>query len=215
MKYYNDLLEAEEEQNALLYLDALDTIFSKMEYVKYESYERMIFYKVHDEVTYSQKFNEILNIDDVENNDIVKQIGFLPFKVDMISYNYTEAINRHDYTYKILGISYCETKNKCSDIVKDSEDLIIIEDYDKNHVKTFLREMTFTSSLIHENEISIIRRLSGDINMTIEGIGSPYEVKTTFFEEIGLFEMFYEMQTGYFDYEKPDGFNLRDYRNKN
>ncbi len=210
--YYNALVEAEESGNALLYLDALNEVFTQMEFEEHQSDYKILFELAEDTEEYRVKFNEIFNLNDVENEDIVRQIGFLPYHVEVVDYHYNSKTFRHDYTYKITGISYCETVSENADEVKNHEDLIIESNYNKNHIKTFQRDMLFTSSLINEAGAYLDIRLQGDIMMIIDGVNSPYTVETTLFQEVNLLKMYEDMKDGKFDYKKPDGFNLKEYK---
>jgi len=215
LEYYNALVEAEESGNALLYLDALNEIFTHMELTEEKRGEKILFELKEDTEENRVKFNEIFNLNDVVNEDIVRQIGFLPYHVEVVDYHYDSETFKHDYTYKISGISYCETVSENADEVKNHEDLIIESNYNKNHIKTFQRDILFTSSLVNEAGIDINIRLRGDINMIINNRNNPYTIETTLFQEVNLLKMYEDMKDGKFDYKKPDGFNLKEYKQAN
>lgn len=209
--YYNELVEAEESGNALYYLNALNKIFEKMEYLNNETYNPITCKLNENTPENVVKFNEIFNINDVKTDDIIKQVGFLPYHVELTSYEFDENTNKYYYTYKIYGISYCETKSENNDVVSSKESLIMEAGYNKNHIKAYNREMTFTSSLSATSHFYEEARLSGDLYMIMNNMNNSYEVKTTSFKEVDLLKMLDRMKEGKFDFEKPEDFDLQEY----
>lgn len=214
IEYYNALVEAESSGNVLHYLDALDTIFTEMQLVDNYERDKMIsdfFYfadKTEDNV---KKFNEVFALNDVENEDIVRQVGFLPYNIELVSYQMDDTTYTHYYTFKISGISYCETKSESSDEIKGHKDLVLEKGYNKNHIKTYTRDILFTSSLVNEVGYAGESRVVGDFSLITKGKNSPYTVETTHFKEVDLLNIYEDVKDGNFDYKKPKNFNVKDY----
>lgn len=199
---YNSLVEAEESNDILYYLDCLNELFANMSFVKNSERTSTITMELPEYNANSINiFNDIFNVNAVKTDDIVKQIGFMPYYIILTNKTIDEDAERTYYTYKIYGISYCSTNSENSSYVKPSERLII-GDYDKNHIKSFDRVITFES---YTDETIILEdlRLSGDIYKIIDAVNNPYTVTDYFFEEANLFEYYFMMQDGNFKFKKP------------
>lgn len=213
LEYYNSLVDAEESGNALTYLDALEEVFTKMTFLKEDSQIDIPCKLPQVTEENVNKFHEIFALEDTVNDDIVKQIGFLPYNVELIKYEFDSEKREAQYAYKISGISYCETKSENSDSVKECEELIMNEKYDKNHIKAFNREMIFSTSLGDISGISDkISRLKGDIYMIIDGVNNPYTVETTLFKEINITKLYEEIKLDETKFEMPEDFDLKGYK---
>ena len=208
---YNSLIKAEESGNVLTYLESLEEIFIKMHYKTDDSHIDIPCKLPEVTGENVNKFHEIFALNDVENDDVVRQVGFLPYNVELVEYDFDKEKQEVKYTYKIFGISYCETKSESSDIVKTSEDLIINKKYDKKHIKAFNREMTFTTTTIQNIGHISENRLAGDIHKIIEGVNNPYAVETTLFSEINITKLFEEIRLNKTKFEMPQEFDLDGY----
>jgi len=209
--YYNALVEGEENNDPIEYLDALYNVFENMELVS-EKYINNISCELKENTKKNKvKFNELFNVDDVDNEDIVKQIGFLPYYVQVVSYNVDPDTALHTYTYKISGISYCETKSESNDKIYSDEDLIINDIYNNNHVKAFNREILFTVSDTVYGEIDLNVALGYDIKNILNGANLEHSMETLSFNEINLFELYNKIKNDDFKYKKPKDFNVKDY----
>jgi len=209
--YYNALVEGEENNDPIEYLDALYNVFENMELVS-EKYINNISCELKENTKENRvKFNELFNVDDVDNEDIVKQIGFLPYYVQVVSYNVDPDTALHTYTYKISGISYCETKSESNDKIYSDEDLIINDIYNNNHVKAFNREILFTVSDTVYGEIDLNVALGYDIKNILNGANLEHSMETLSFNEINLFELYNKIKNDDFKYKKPKDFNVKDY----
>jgi len=210
-EYYNNLVVAEESENMLEYLDCLNDVFANMTFVKEESNSFVSLHLPYNSEENKNVFNNIFNVDGL-NSNVSKQIGFTPYYVKLEN---SEIINQnpitHSYTYKIYGVSYCETKSESTAYIKNSDKLIMSENYDNNHLKAYNRVMTF-SSIAPTDILYEELRLSGDIYMIIDGVNYPYTVTNEYFGEVNVFEDYFKMQDGKFDYEKPEDLNLDDYQ---
>lgn len=211
IEYYENLIKAEESNNMLYYLDCLNELFANME-------KQDVFYGLNNitmklpenTVENIAVFNNIFNVDNVKNDDIVRQIGFNPYYVRLVEQQSTKNPDKTYYTYKIYGVSYCETVSESSAFIKQSDKLIMAEDYDKNHVKAFNRVITFTSST-NESLILEDKRLSGDIYKIIDGVNNPYTVTDEYFNEVDVFNNYYKMLDGNKKFEKPKDLNIKQY----
>ncbi len=216
--YYNALVDAEPSDNVLHYLDALNTIFTEMQLIDSYYNERIscdLFEYTEKNEENIIKVNEIFALNGVENEDIIRQIGFLPYNLKIVDYHYNFDTHRHDYTYKISGISYCETKSENSDEIKEHKDLILESGYNKNHIKTYNRDILFTSSLVNEVGMDSKYRVGGDLYMIINGINSPYTIETTLFKEVDLLKIYEDVKDGDFNYKKPKEFDVKQYIKNN
>ena len=210
--YYNKLVTAEETGNMLYYLDALNEVFKYMDYVEAPTPIAEIpltLPKVTEENI--NVFNEIFNINNVNNPEIVRQVGFLPYHIKVIQNDYDKEKHKFIYTYEISGISYCETKSESTCEIDDNDKLIIASNYNKNKIKAYNRVMTFTSYTQNSDGLDVYARLKGDIYKVIDGVNNPYTVETTYFKEVNLFEAYKNMMKGNFNFEKPEDFNLKEY----
>ncbi len=207
---YNALVEAETSGNALYYLDALENIFTNMNLVEAVRAPFIVDLTLINS-SEVESFNNIFNLNDVENEDIVRQVGFLPYHIELVDYHYNVETFLNEYTYKLSGISYCETKSENNDEIKQHEKLLIEDNYNKNHIKTFNRDVLFTSSSYSEGGMDFERRLLGDILKIIDNVNEEYTVKTTLFKEVDLLKIYEDIKDGDFYYKKPKDFNVKEY----
>ena len=218
-EYYESLVNAEEGNNMLAYLDALNKVVETMTFDNYKESHHLSFlntkYREIEKKDYD-KINNLLNLD-FENDNIVRQIGFLPYHIEVSNRIDDEETGITTYTYKLSGISYCETKTESKDKIKKSDNLLIASNYDKNHVKTYLRDIEFTSTLETSGLDSIMEtRMFGDFLMYLDGVKTKddIQVKTTYFQETNIFEEYLKMkETKNFNYQKPADLNIDEYIN--
>lgn len=205
-EYYNSLVDAEESNNMLTYLDALNQVFETMEYQKSEIHDKIEWTNAEKTEENVAKINELFALD-FEDDNIVKQVGFLPYNIEVIEWNSDDENHNVTYTYKIHGISYCETKNESKTTVQNNDDLIMNSDYDKSHIETYYRDITF-SSCCHFGrfEPDKFDRLQGDILMYIDGLYSKDDIsiKTTYFQKTDLFENYNLIKEGKTKFNVPE-----------
>ncbi len=217
-EYYESLVNAEEGNNMLAYLDALNKVVETMKFDNYTENDPINFldgYRTLEKKDYD-KINNLLNLD-FENDNIVRQIGFLPYHIEVSNRIDDEETGITTYTYKLSGISYCETKTESKDKIKKSDNLLIASNYDKNHVKTYLRDIEFTSTLETSGlDFKMKNRMLGDFFMYLAGVKTKndIQVKTTYFQETNIFEEYLKMkETKNFNYQKPADLNIDEYIN--
>lgn len=217
-EYYESLVNAEEGNNMLAYLDALNKVVETMKFDNYTENDPINFldgYRTLEKKDYD-KINNLLNLD-FENDNIVRQIGFLPYHIEVSNRIDDEETGITTYTYKLSGISYCETKTESKDKIKKSDNLLIASNYDKNHVKTYLRDIEFTSTLETNGlDYRMKNRMLGDFFMYLAGVKTKddIQVKTTYFQETNIFDEYMKMkETKNFNYQKPADLNIDEYIN--
>lgn len=203
-EYYNNLVSAEESGNALNYIDALNNVFETMEYQDSESHKKIEFTNLEKTEENVNKINALFALD-VKDDNIIRQVGFLPYNIEVVKWETDEETKILNYTYKIRGISYCETKEPSTANISNDEDLVILNNYDKTHVKAYYRDIVISSSEPYKMGYQQTTRLCGDINKFIDSVktSKDFQVETTRFEYSDLFENFYKMQEGNFNFEKP------------
>lgn len=213
--YYNALVEAEETTNVLYYLDALNTIFKEMTLVDEDLYRPipcdLLGLGIGKSEENSNKFNEIFALDNIEDPNIIRQVGFLPYDIEVVDFHVSEP-HKYSYTYRITGLSYCETKTESKDKLSNNENFILSSDYDKNHIKIYQRDILFSSTHTNPGGITLSRRLSGDIWAIIDGRNEPYTIKTILFEDKNLMDLFETLKFSYTKFEKPENFDLKEYQ---
>lgn len=217
-EYYESLVNAEEGNNMLAYLDALNKVVETMKFDNYTENDPINFldgYRTLEKKDYD-KINNLLNLD-FENDNIVRQIGFLPYHIEVSNRIDDEETGITTYTYKLSGISYCETKTESNDKIKKSDNLLIASNYDKNHVKTYLRDIEFTSTLETSGlDFKMKNRMLGDFFMYLAGVKTKddIQVKTSYFQETNIFDEYMKMkETKNFNYQKPADLNIDEYIN--
>ena len=209
--YYENLVEAENSNNMLYYLDSLNELFANMELCGRCDVSSTITMKLPVNTQENiDIFNDIFNIDNVKTDDLVKQIGFVPYYIDFIEKHTTENPVRTYYTYRIYGVSYCETNSENTAYIKENDKLIINENYDNNHVKAFNRVFTFSSST-DQATINNDLRLSGDIYKIIDEVNNPYTVTDEYFAEVDIFNNYFKLLDGEKKFDKPQDFNVKNY----
>ena len=218
-EYYESLVNAEEGNNMLAYLDALNKVVETMKFDNYTENDPLYFiYDKYEKIETRNydKLNDLLNLD-FENDNIVRQIGFLPYHIEVSNRIDDEETGITTYTYKLSGISYCETKTESKDKIKKNDNLLIASNYDKNHVKTYLRDIEFTSTLETSGLDYVMKsRMFGDFLMYLDGVKTKddIQVKTTYFQETNIFEEYMKMkETKNFNYQKPANLNIDEYIN--
>lgn len=204
---YNNLISSQEKGNVLDYINTLSTIFDTMEYIDSNNYDQIDFINYE----YIEKTDEniemlldLFNLE-VEDNNIVRQVGFFPYNIEVIKWEIDEETNILNYTYLIRGISYCETKQVSTADVVEDENLIMYSNYDSTHLKAYYHNIVISSYETYKMGYQTTTRLQGDINKFIDSIKThkDFQVETKYFEETTLFENFYKMQNGYFKFKKP------------
>lgn len=212
--HYNDLVEAEKTTNVLYYLDALNTIFKEMTLVDQDLYDPIpcdLLSCVGETQENADKFHEIFALDNIEDPNIIRQVGFLPYDIEVVDFHASDSYE-YSYTYRITGLSYCETKTESKDKLSNNENLILSSDYDKNHIKIYQRDILFSSTLTNPGGIILSLRLSGDISAIINGQNEPYTIKTILFEDTNLMDIFETLKFSYTKFEKPENFDLKEYQ---
>lgn len=213
VKYYNSLVSAEESGDMLSYISCLNEIFNNMRLVsKDQSYIQMSSYagKIEDTKENQDKINDLFALD-FENEDIIRQIGFLPTSMldGTLKYSYNKENGEIKYTLKIGGISYCETKSESYDVISNGDGLVMTSDnYDSNHVKAYYREFEFSSSVSVEsfNDFVGYRSFCEDVIKFLSGekTKNDIKIKTVNFEETNVLDNFLEMRDGNFNFKLPD-----------
>ena len=213
-EYYENLVDAEDNENKLDYLDALNDVFANMEFIKEDLNSKITLELPQNTEENIAVFNQIFNVEGL-NADVTKQVGFTPYYIKMtekeiINTDPETQRNTFKYTYKIYGTSYCETNSENSAYVKNSDKTIMSENFDSNHLKAYNRVMTFSSG---GSGVDIVEEdlLSGDIFRIINGVNNPYTVTNEYFEEVNVFETYLQMLDGNFDFERPEGLDLSQY----
>lgn len=204
--YYNSLVSAEESGNILTYINCLNDIFENMDFEYDRSCRKQdMMYFVENTPENATQINQLLALD-IENENVVRQIGFLPFNIDVLEWNKDNETGKLNYTYKIHGISYCETVNPSTEDIKQNSSLVIESNYNKNKVKAYYRNITFSSSVIMEeglfyNKNSYLSKVIWHYvagNITSEDLN----IETTLFEDCDLFDNYIKMYKGDFDFKK-------------
>lgn len=213
---YNNLVDAEESGNMLEYLDCLNEVFINMTYDdNYLNDNNTLMELKEDSEENREIFNNVFGVDDVKTDDIVKQVGFTPFHIQLVKYELDPDTKELDYTYQITGISYCETVSESTANVVINDRTIMNSSYDSTHLKAFNRQILFSTSIDNVNKFYEEIRLQGDILKIIDGVNEPYTVETVYFEDTSLFDPFEKMMRGNFDFKRPKGLDVREYLNKN
>lgn len=206
---YNNLISSQEKGNILDYINTLNTIFDTMKYIDSNSFHQIdcINYEYVEKT--EENIEMLLNLFnlEVEDNNIVRQVGFFPYNIEVIKWEMNEETKILNYTYLIRGISYCETKEASTADVVEDENLIMYNNYDSTHLKAYYRDIYFSSwEDLSDHDANKQTRFQGDINKYKYGkkTKKDFQVETKYFEETTLFENFYKMQNGYFKFKKPN-----------
>lgn len=215
-EYYENLLEAEENDNALMYMDSLFDIIKNMKHTD-STFEYYI--EFSDPIKKEEDAQKILDLFelDIQQEGVKRQIGFLPYYIECVSWETNTETGRKEYEYKISGVSYCETEDRNSDKIKDhreNQTLVMESQYDKHHIKAFYREISYKSSVSIDKEIMKNTRLSGDLISYLLGrkTKEDFEIKTTYFDETTIFDDYLKMKDGKRWHKMPEDFDLIKYR---
>lgn len=214
-KYYDSLVAAESSNNMITYLDCLNELFENMNFKSFKYGEKLPSYKGQEcDSIKSEKINNLFALD-FEKEGIVKQIGFLPFNIEILEWKDDFETETTYYTYKLSGISFCETTFESNDVIPNSNELVIDQNYDKSHIKTFYRDITFTSQVSFKDSSNAKYTLRNEINRILFKFKTNYEIKTTYFQETNVFNPLKEyenMKSGNFNYQKPEDIDLNEYK---
>lgn len=222
LNYYNSLVEAEQSNNMITYLDSLQEVFKNMQYKTSEIHDKISFLSNIEKTEENfAKINEVFKLD-ITNPDIIRQVGFLPYNISLVqnSYDETDPEHAYKYTYKLSGISYCETRSENSEKIELSDDLLLESNYNKKHIKAYYRDIIIKGSEpIQFGRPDFSVRLAGDMYMICANADEEeiktledFEVNTTFFQETTIFDDFLNMKnTQNFNYKMPQGLNMNDY----
>lgn len=213
VKYYNSLVSAEESGDMLSYISCLNEIFETMKLVaENESRLQGSSYagKIEDTKENQDKINDLFALD-FEDEDIIRQIGFLPTEIiaslEDLTYNIDEETGRVDYTIKVGGISYCETKGENYDVITKGDGLVMTSDnYDPNRVKAYYRQFELTSSVKSFDDFTWYGVFGDDVIRYLNGEKTKGDIKirTVNFEETNILDNFIEMKDGNFNFKLPD-----------
>ncbi|MGN1208301.1 MAG: hypothetical protein ACI4TI_02430, partial [Christensenellales bacterium] len=212
---YDAVVSAEESGNMIEYLDCLNVVFSEMELVS-KNYcaelEDILRYNHND--IFRAAGNEIFALD-FEQEGIVKQVGFLPLYIEKTVWE--SAGLGIKYTFRISGISYCQTTFESHDEVKKDTQYVGDASFDENHVKAYYRDFDISSFEPRENHPAVETQLQNDIANVVDGKKSvdEFEVNTTYFQDVNVYNAFEEylsMQGGNFDYKKPENVDMLEYK---
>lgn len=213
--YYETLQNAREENNMLAYIDALYDIVVTMEF---QDSSRWDYMEVIQQDRTEEQMSKILELFelDVQKEGVKRQMGFLPYHIKCVNWYENKETNEIEYEYRIEGISYCETEEENSDPIREpseKQDLLMTQNYDKNHIKAYYRDISFKSKWNLElGEISREGRIRGDLEALVLGVKTldDFEVKTLYFDETSIFDDFSKIAEGQ-SFEKPEGFNMIEY----
>lgn len=207
--YYNTLVDAENSNNMISYLDALNEVFENMQFESHSASRKIDFDLASLGENAGEKLSELFALD-LEKEGVVKQIGFLPYRIEVIDWNYNLETREFAYSYKISGISYCETTFESSEQIVNNENLILSNNVTSKNIKTYNRDILISSKTFTDLDTrgDIIIQ---DLKDYIAGIKNDFEVKTTFFEEANIYDAmkdFMSMREGDFDYKKPEDVDM-------
>ena len=213
-KYYDSLVNAESSNNMITYLDCLNELFENMNFERFSYSNKISNLKGNWCLPLGEdNINKLFALD-FEQEGIVKQIGFLPYHIDVVEWVDDVEAGVINYTYKLSGISYCETTFESHDEVKESDSSFVQQEYNKNNVKAYYRDFTFTSSQEKGAYCTKQERLTEDLKLFLYDEKSNFEIKTIYFEEINVFNPLKEyenMKSGKFDFKKPSNVDVREY----
>ena len=213
-QYYNNLVEAEGNNDPVEYIKCLNTIFETMtlkEEGELSSYEPITLENATEENI--EKFNNIFSAG-IQDDNIVRHLGFLPYYVNPTDISFDSDTRIYSCTYKIFGISYCEINTESSSYVKESGNLVMTKNYDSNKIKSYNRELTFTSSIVVPEEYMIgshnhildsrfsRNSLSHIINEILKNENHEYSIQTDYFEQTDLFDMYEKIKAGEYTKKK-------------
>ena len=214
-KYYDSLVNAESSNNMITYLDCLNELFENMNFESFDYSNKISNLKGDWCLPLGEdNINKLFALD-FEKEGIVKQIGFLPYKIEVVDWEDDVEAGVINYTYKLSGISYCETTFESHDEVKESDSSFIQQEFNKNKVKAYFRDFTFTSSQKKGAYCTKQERLTEDLKLFLYDEKSNFEIKTTYFEETNVFNPLKEyenMKSGNFNYQKPNDVDLNEYK---
>lgn len=218
-EYYENLLEAEENNNSLMYMDALYDIIKNMKHTAstFDDYVEFCNYnKMKDKEEDTKKVLDLFELD-IQQEGVKRQIGFLPYFIECVSMGKNQETGKIEYEYKISGVSYCETEDRNSDKIKDhreNQSLVMESQYDKHHIKAFYREISYKSSVPIDWDIDAKNRIPGDLYMLFVGekTKEDFEIKTTYFDETTIFDDYLKMRDGKRWHKMPEDFDLIKYR---
>lgn len=217
-EYYENLLEAEENDNALMYMDALYDIIKNMEYKK-STFDDYVEFAKNKDINNEENAKKILDLFelDIQQEGVKRQIGFLPYFIECVSMGKNQETGKIEYEYKISGVSYCETEDRNSDKIKDhreNQSLVMESQYDKHHIKAFYREISYKSSVPIDWDIDAKNRIPGDFYMLFVGekTKEDFEIKTTYFDETTIFDDYLKLKDGKRWHKMPENFDLIKYR---
>lgn len=208
-EYYYSLVNAEQSGNMISYLDALNNLFTTMRYVKSEMSSKIDFVsKIDKTEENNKKLCELFKLE-TNKDDVVKQIGFLPYDIHITKWDIDFDNNIVNYSYRLSGISYCETKSESSTNIESNDELLIDNSYDKNHIKTYYRDIVISGSYTYNEVIPLDTNLLRiELKAYLNGTKN-LEVETTYFEQTNIFDEFFNMKnTEKFDYKKPADLDL-------
>lgn len=207
--YYNTLVDAENVNNMISYLDALNEVFENMQFESHSTSPKIDLDLASLGKNAGEKLSELFALD-VEKEGVVKQIGFLPYRIEIIDWDYNFESREFAYSYKISGISYCETSFESSEQIENNENLILSSNITSKNIKTYNRNILISSKTFTDlgtRKDTIIQ----DLKDYVAGVKSDFDIKTTYFEDTDIYNAlkdYMNMREGNFDYKKPENVDM-------
>lgn len=222
LDYYNSLVDAEESGNMISYLDALNAIFENMQFVNKDYQNKCESIKFEDcDEDASEKINNLLGLE-APQDGVIKQVAFLPLTIEVADWTVDGYTDTFYFTFKLSGISYCETTAENHDEIKQDSELVSDKTYNKNNIKAYYRDIELSSSFVGFESFAgskpkqLIKALQDFVNGELTEddftIATTYFGETNIFENPTLFDEFLKMKAGNFDYTKPEGLDLGQYK---
>ena len=196
VKYYNNLVEADNSGDIMKYVEALNSCFANMEYVDEEN--TLYSNDLELDENQAQKFNEFFLGEWGED-----QIGFLPYYIERIE---AKSIEEGDYTsehtFRVKGFNFVKNANGMIKLPNINGTILTLN-AGKNQVDVYEQEIEITFKFDKKKFIP-------DVNMAFTQLTQRYLIgkdmavsfKTISTNKVDLTENFIKMTMDQYNFEK-------------
>ena len=198
VKYYNNLVEADNSGDMLKYVEALNACFKNMKCVD----EKMTHYSNDLELdeNQAQKFNEIFMSEWGED-----QIGFLPYFIERVNVkNINEGNYNLEYTFRVKGFNFVKNSNGAIKLPNINGTILTLN-AGKSQVDVYEQDFEISFKIDHSKIfVAAGKELRGLISRYLNERDIAVSFNTVSTNKVDLTENFIKMTMGQFDFKQPN-----------
>jgi len=196
VKYYNNLVEADNSGDIMKYVEALNACFANMEYVDEENTPYSNDLELDE--NQAQKFNEIFMSEWGED-----QVGFLPYFIELMEINKIEEGNyNREYKFKVKGFNFVKNSNGAIKLPNINGTILTLN-AGKNQVDVYEQEIEIAFKLDSKKASLEASKIFTILTQRyLYGKDMAVSFNTISTNKVDLTENFIKMTMDQYDFEK-------------